>query len=127
MVPVEYLNHEVTSQWIYIEGYMTQFYKVSHPYMTQDTPGTPNPTHEELLKDQWTLNDHVVDVLSCYQTIIRLTRQGIKSGVFARNGDEAVGLIESIISNARSARAYRKQRRNQGVRIKHTQQSMHLI
>ena len=101
---------------------MTWFYKVLHLYMTQDVPGRPpRLAHEETLENEQVMDDHVVDVLLHCQTIMWLTRVGIEIRVFAKGGDEAIALAHSITFEAWSVVTYRRQKRNQSVRIMHTQ------
>lgn len=53
MVPEEYQSMSVTSQWSYVDNYMTWFYGVSHPVMTPETPRhSPRPAHEEILENE---------------------------------------------------------------------------
>ena len=122
LVPKEYQSQEVTSEWSYMEDYMTWFYMMSHPYMKHDASRRPpRPAHEEIMENEQAMEDHVVDVFPRYQTIMWLARVGIESGVFMRGRDEAVVIAQSIISKAQSVVAYRRKRKNQTVRIRHTQ------
>ncbi|XP_058741368.1 uncharacterized protein LOC131613741 [Vicia villosa] len=85
LVSVEYRTHDAISQWNYVEGYMTWFYKVLHSYMTHNAPRRPSRSvHEEFLENQQALDDHAVDVLSQSQNIMQLTRHrlGIHSRIF---------------------------------------------
>ncbi|KAI5400626.1 uncharacterized protein LOC127096136 [Lathyrus oleraceus] len=41
------------SDWSYVEGYIIWFFRVSHSYMVQATPGDPpRPAHQEILEDE---------------------------------------------------------------------------
>ncbi|XP_058772604.1 uncharacterized protein LOC131646596 [Vicia villosa] len=70
LVPEEYRCMRATHSWHCVDGYVTWFFKVSHPIMTPDAPGRPpGPAHEELLENQQVEDDHVTDLLSICQRI----------------------------------------------------------
>lgn len=46
LIPDVYRRVPTRIFWAYAEGYITWFYRVSHPIMTQDTPGrSPKPSN----------------------------------------------------------------------------------
>lgn len=65
--------------------------------------------------------DHVIDMLLICRNIMRITYEGIKSGVFKIGGDDAVALARSILTETRNVLDYRRQRKIQEIRIRHTQ------
>lgn len=61
--------------------------------MTPDVLGRPpRPSHEEILENERAIDDHVIDVLSICQNIMRITYENIESELFKGGGDEAVSL-----------------------------------
>ncbi|XP_058765318.1 uncharacterized protein LOC131638792 [Vicia villosa] len=46
-------------EWSYVEGYISWYYRVSHPYMLPATDGDPpRPAHEEILRTHQAELDH---------------------------------------------------------------------
>ena len=68
--------------------------------MTSDAiKSPPRPDHEEILKNERVRDDHVIDVLSICQNIMRMIWEDIESGLFKRGGDEAFDLAHSILTD----------------------------
>lgn len=109
LVPEEYKSMLATSQWSYVDGYMTWFNSVSHPVMilyALECP--PRPAHEEILENEQARDDHVIDVLSIWLNIMCITYDDIEFGLFERGGDDAVSLACFILTEARNALGYRQ-------------------
>lgn len=90
-----------TRQWSYTDCYMTWFYSVSHIVTTKDAHRCPSsPTHEEILDNKQARDDHFIDVLPIWQSIMWITYEGIKSELLKRGVDDAVALTYSILNEA---------------------------
>src|SRR4051812_30734789 len=100
---------------------MTSFYRVSHPWLTPDAPRDPSrPAHEEIWENQQADDDHANDLLPLCQRIQMLGQEAIDKDIIEQGGPEAIAIMERMVSDAADATAYRRQRRSQGVRIRHT-------
>lgn len=100
---------------------MTWFYIVSYQVMRTDAPGrSPRPAHEEILENEHIMDNHVIDVLPICQNIMQITREGIKSRLFERGGNDVVSLTRSILTETQNTLGCQRQRRSQRVRIRHT-------
>src|SRR4051812_45396051 len=121
VVPEEYRRMRVTQDWHSVEGYVTWFCRVSHPLLTPDAPGAPRPAHEEILENQQAKDDHAIDLLPTCRRIEMLGRDALDRGVVHQGGPEAVAVMEMIVTDAGRATTYRRQRRSQGERVRHTQ------
>src|SRR3954464_519133 len=111
VVPEEYRRMRVTQDCHCVEGYVTWFYRVSHPLLTPGAPGAPRPAHEEILENQQAEDDHVIDLLPICQRIEMLGRDALDRGVVHHGSPEAVAMMEIIVTDAGRAAAYRRQRR----------------
>ncbi|XP_058766868.1 uncharacterized protein LOC131640495 [Vicia villosa] len=59
LVTEEYRRLVATQSWHCVDGYMTWFYRVSHPLMTLEAPeDPPRLAHEEILENQQAEKDH---------------------------------------------------------------------
>lgn len=57
---------------------MWWFFRVSHPYMVQDTPGDrPKLDHQDILEEKQTMTNHAHDVLPRCRYIMEIWRAGI--------------------------------------------------
>ncbi|XP_058733766.1 uncharacterized protein LOC131605426 [Vicia villosa] len=84
MVPEEARATRAKSDWSCVEGYITWYYRVSHPYMLPATPGDPpRLAHEEILQANQAELDHTHDLPPrCHE--IADTRLGaIADGLFS--------------------------------------------
>lgn len=83
----DYLNHLVLddtqgtlapSEWSCAYEVATLYFRLSHHYLTLDTPRVPpRPAHPKILKDEQVRDDHVVDVLHKYRCIMNLAHADI--------------------------------------------------
>src|SRR4051812_32379891 len=121
VVSQEYRLTRVTQDWHSEEGYVTWFYRVSHPLMRPDIPDAPRPAHEEILENQQAEDDHAIDLLPICQRITMLGRDALDRGVVLQGGPDAVAVMETIVTDAGRAAGYMRQRRAQGERVRHTQ------
>ncbi|XP_058759025.1 uncharacterized protein LOC131632257 [Vicia villosa] len=65
LVPEEYREMRAFQSWHYVDGYVTWFFKVSHPIMTPDAPWRPpRPAYEKLMENQQGEDDHAIDMLA---------------------------------------------------------------
>lgn len=60
------------------------------------------------MENEQVRDDHTIDVFPICQNIIRITREGIKSGLFERGDDDVVALTRSIPTEAHNAPSYRR-------------------
>ncbi|XP_058783090.1 uncharacterized protein LOC131657742 [Vicia villosa] len=67
LVLEEYRRMQATQEWHCVDGYVTWFYRVSHPLLTPDALGAPKPAHGEILENQQAEDDHATDVLPICQ------------------------------------------------------------
>ncbi|XP_058766846.1 uncharacterized protein LOC131640475 [Vicia villosa] len=82
LVPEEYRRMVATQSLHCVDGYVTWFYRVSHPLMTPDAPGDPSrAAHEEILENQQTEDDHVSDLLPVCQRIQMLGQDALDRGI----------------------------------------------
>src|SRR3954466_481488 len=121
VVPEEYRRMWVPQDCHSVEGYVTWFYRVSHPLLTPDAPGAPRPAHKKILENQQAEDDHAIDLLPICQRIEMLGRDALDRGVIHQGGPKAVAVMEIIVADAGCAAGYRRQRRAQGERVRHTQ------
>lgn len=69
----------------YVYNYIQWFYKVLHPYMTLDAEGDPlRSVHREILEEEQTKVNHIVDVLSICHYIVTIRRESITRGEFRK-------------------------------------------
>ncbi|XP_058765349.1 uncharacterized protein LOC131638819 [Vicia villosa] len=74
MVPNEAQTTRLEVDWSCVDGYITWYYKVSHPYMFPTAPGSPpRPTHEKILRVHQAQIDHTEDVLPRCREITDMT------------------------------------------------------
>lgn len=72
--------------------------------MTPDTPGRPpRPTHEEILENEQTKGNHVINVLLICQNIMEIMYEGIKSGLFQRSDDDVIAFANTIVTESQNA------------------------
>lgn len=89
--------------------------------MTPNTPeDPPRPTHQEILEEEQDMTNHFVDVLPRCHRIMKLGQEGIDRGLFLYDS-EVRGVLDAIMGKARKGMQYRKQCRNMGDRVCHTQ------
>ncbi|XP_058771909.1 protein MAIN-LIKE 1-like [Vicia villosa] len=70
LVLKEYRSMVATKRWHCVDGYVTWFYRVSHPLVTPDAPGDPpRPSHEEILENRQAEDDQATDILPVCQRI----------------------------------------------------------
>ncbi|XP_058780319.1 uncharacterized protein LOC131653945 [Vicia villosa] len=125
LVPEEYRRTVATQAWHCVDGYVTWFYRVSHPLMTPDAPGDPPmPAHEEILEKQHAEDDHATELLPVCQRIQMLGQDALDRSIIEQGGPEAVSIVERMVSDTAGATVYRRQRRSHGVRVRHTQQQL---
>lgn len=100
-------NVLVGEPWAYAHGYIQWFYRVSHPYMTQDVAGAPpRLAHQEILEDERTKDDHTTNLSSVYQRIMTIARGAIESEDIAKDNPD-MAASHTILLEARSAFGYR--------------------
>ncbi|XP_058746810.1 uncharacterized protein LOC131619762 [Vicia villosa] len=65
MVPEKEQATRGESDWSCVKGYITWYYRVSHPYMLPAAPrDPPRPSHEEILQAHQAELDHTHDLIA---------------------------------------------------------------
>lgn len=88
----DYLSHLVLeearstiaeSELSYVDGYIKWFFRVSHSYIVQVTPGDPSrPGHREIIEYVRASLDHAYDVLLRCCRIVEIVHTCIDRGIF---------------------------------------------
>ncbi|XP_058775726.1 uncharacterized protein LOC131650002 [Vicia villosa] len=89
MVPEEARATRAENDWSCVEGYITWYYRVSHPYMIPAAHGDPpRPAHEEILQAHQAELDHTHDLLPRCRQIADTGLGAIADGLFSKGPEE---------------------------------------
>lgn len=78
------------------------------------------PAHQEILEDEQTWEDHVVDVFPRCRPIMEIVHTSIDIRLFP-DGPDVRDVLDALIREARETLQYRKQCENKGARDRHAQ------
>ncbi|XP_058784587.1 uncharacterized protein LOC131659411 [Vicia villosa] len=115
MVPEEARATRAESDWSCVEGYITWYYRVSHPYMLPAAPrDPPRPAHEEILQTHQAEMDNTHDLLPRCREIADTGLGAIADGLFPK-GSAQRRVVDTMIRLALEAFLYlRKRARTNG-------------
>ncbi|XP_058749189.1 uncharacterized protein LOC131622176 [Vicia villosa] len=114
MVPEEVLATRAESDWSCVDGYITWYYRVLHPYMFPVALGDPSrPAHEEILRTHQAEMDHTQDILLRYRQIAGTDLRAIVDGLFPE-GSEQRRVVDVMIRLEEEAFMYRRHRARAG-------------
>ncbi|CAL5197040.1 unnamed protein product [Lathyrus oleraceus] len=109
LAPKEAQSIIAPSDWSHVDGYIKEFFRVSHPYMVQASLGDPpRPAHQEILEEEQTQLDHAKDVLPRYRRIMGIVHVGIDKSIFP-DGSNVRHVLDAIMTKAQRALMYWRQ------------------